>query len=127
MGVMARILVIDDEEDVRTVMKGVLQSAGHEVACASDGEQGLATLRRSGANLVLTDILMPEKEGLETIREIKEQFPSVKVIAMSGGGRKLRSTGHLFTADELGANAVLRKPFDAAVLLKSVEDVLRAA
>jgi CheY-like chemotaxis protein len=124
---MARILVIDDEEDVRLVVGGVLRAAGHEVLSAADGAQGIALLRERGAanvQLVITDILMPEKEGLETIRDLKADFPDVKVIAMSGGGKKLKSTSHFFTADELGAQGVLLKPFGPKELLDAVQAAL---
>jgi len=123
---MAKILVIDDEDDVRAVVRGVLESAGHDVLAAPNGARGLDVLRESGAELVITDILMPEREGIETIRDIRQEFPGVRVIAMSGGGRLLKSTTHFLTASALGAHAVLRKPFGPEVLLSAVEDALKA-
>ena len=120
MGAMARILVIDDEEDVRTVMKGVLQSAGHEVACAADGEQGLASLRRTGANLVLTDILMPEKDGLEVIMYLQRESPLTKCVAISAPSNRV----FLQSAQLLGATRVVEKPFTAAEIEAAVREVL---
>jgi len=124
---MARILVIDDETDVRTVLVYELQAAGHEVRAAGDGAEGLALQRALPADVVVTDIYMPEKEGIETIRELKEEFPEVKIIAMSGGG-SLRPTRRAFTAHdlavvvrELRVGAVLQKPFTIQELLKAVE------
>jgi DNA-binding NtrC family response regulator len=124
---MARILVIDDEEDVRAVVGGALRTAGHEVLFAPEGAQGLTLMRSpqgKSVQLVITDILMPEKEGLETIRDLKSEFPDIRIIAMSGGGKVLKSTSHFFTADELGAHAVLRKPFDTQTLLDTVRTAL---
>jgi len=124
---MARIIVIDDDKDVRKVILYELRAAGHEVREAGDGAQGLALQRAAPADLVVTDIYMPEKEGIETIRELKEEFPEVKIIAMSGGG-SLRPRMRAFTAQqlavvarELSVGAVLQKPFPIQELLKAVE------
>lgn len=124
---MARIVVIDDERDVRALVLYELAAAGHEVRAACDGAEGLALLRDAPADVVVTDIFMPEKEGIETIRELKEEFPGVRIIAMSGGG-SLRRSPRAFTADdlkvvarELGVIAVLQKPFASRDLLASVE------
>ncbi len=121
---MARILVIDDNEDVRAVVLGILESAGHEVVLAPDGARGIELQCKSPAVLVITDILMPEKEGIETIRELKRDFPGLKIIAMSGGGRLVGASNHLYTAKEMGADVVLRKPFGPDALLESVQQVL---
>ncbi len=121
---MARILVIDDNDDVRALVVEALESAGYEVTIAKNGAEGIDMQRKSPAALVITDILMPEKEGLETIRDLKQEFPSLRVIAMSGVGRWIRSTSHLYTAKQIGADAVLQKPFGSSVLLSVVQDVL---
>ena len=122
---MARILLIDDDLDVRTLIQRELEAAGHEVRSAPNGAEGLALQRASPSELVVTDIFMPEKEGLETIRELREQFPDVKVIAISGGGRIGTPTWRIaVVARELGVVAVLDKPFDAGVLLKSIDSAL---
>jgi len=121
---MARILVIDDNADVRAVVADILVSAGHEVEVAEDGGGGIAIQRESPVDLVITDILMPEKEGIETIRDLKEEYPELKIIAMSGAGARLKGTSHLSAAKELGAHAVLRKPFTPDALLDVVEDAL---
>jgi len=122
---MARILIIDDNDDVRAVVADVLETAGHEVVQAPNGARGIELQRRSPAVLVITDILMPEKEGLETIRDLKHEFPTLKVIAMSGAGERPGTTSYLFTAKEIGAHAVLRKPFPPSVLLESVQEALQ--
>jgi len=122
---MARILVIDDEEDLRVLVRQALESDGHEVIPATNGAEGLALQRKRPADLVITDIFMPEADGIETIHEIKKDFPRVKVIAMSGGGRAssmLQSV--LTTASALGIDAFLRKPFDFSTLLQSVRQVM---
>ena len=122
---MARILVIDDEKDLRVLVRQALESDGHEVIPATNGAEGLALQRKRPADLVITDIFMPEADGIETIHEIKKDFPRVKVIAMSGGGRAssmLQSV--LTTASALGIDAFLRKPFDFSTLLQSVRQVL---
>ena len=124
---MARILVIDDDADVRAVILDTLESAGHEVILAGDGNQGLRLQRLHQAELVITDILMPEKEGIETIRELRHEFPKQKIIAMSGGGRALASLDYLKVARELGAHVVLHKPFGSDKVLDAVRVVLGTA
>ncbi len=125
---MARILVVDDNADVRTVMSGVLAAAGHEVTLAEDGARALEAQRRALSPIVIADILMPEKDGIETIRDLRHEFPSVKIIAMSGSGMKLKNTElSLFVAKEAGADVVLRKPFLPEVLLKTVQELLGKA
>jgi CheY-like chemotaxis protein len=126
---MARILVIDDDSDVRTLMVYELRVAGHEVRGASDGAEGLTRQRESPADVVVTDIYMPEKEGIETIRDLKEEFPRVKIIAISGGGRNPSAGGFSahdlrVVAGELGVIAVLQKPFETRELLRSIESAL---
>lgn len=123
---MARILVIDDEEDIRALVQQTLESDGHEVIPAPDGAQGLALQRKNPADLVITDIFMPEREGLETIHDLKREFPTVGIIAMSGGGRSLNVRDSLSTmASALGIDVFLLKPFDLTTLLDSVRLVLR--
>src|SRR5258708_2746533 len=122
---MARILVIDDEKDSRALVSQALESDGHEVIPASDGAEGLALQRQRPADLVITDIFMPEADGIETIHKLKTDFPQVKVIAMSGGGRSSSMLASvLTTTSALGINAFLRKPFDFSTLLQSVRQVL---
>ena len=84
---MARILVIDDDDQILRTLHQVLEMEGHEVVDASNGKEGIKLFRENGADLIITDIVMPEKEGLETIMELRRDFPDIKVIAISGGGR----------------------------------------
>src|ERR1041385_1718826 len=86
---MARILVIDDDEDVRETVRRTLESRGHTVKLAGDGSLGLAALAEDAPDLVITDVFMPRQDGIETLRELRKAFPKLKVIAMSGGDGKV--------------------------------------
>jgi signal transduction histidine kinase len=120
----SHILVIDDDRDLCFVMEEMLRAEGYKVSVAHDGEQGIKMQREQPASLLVTDIFMPNKEGVETIREFREEFPNVPIIAMSGGGR-LQKQGGLFAAKELGAETILQKPFEMNDLLRSVAVALK--
>jgi CheY-like chemotaxis protein len=120
---MARILVIDDEELIRETIRMKLEQSGHEVIEAGNGVEGLLALEQHAVDLVVTDIIMPEQEGIETIRRIRDRDPNVGIIAISGGGRT-RNFGFLEFAKKLGANCALSKPFTGTQLLALVEDTL---
>ncbi len=120
---MQRILVIDDEPQLRAILKRFLEIEGYEVEVASDGKEGMRLFNRNPADLVITDLIMPEKEGIETIRELKASFPSVKIIAMSGGGRIGPET-YLSLAKRLGAHKTLTKPFELKELGDAVREML---
>src|SRR5262249_39258174 len=123
---MATILVIDDEHGVREFIRRTLEGAGYQVTEADNGERGLACFRESPADLVITDILMPRKEGIETIREWRGLSPNVKIVGIPGGG----DTGFmdfLQAAQAMGANDVLHKPFRGKDLLERVETLLGRA
>lgn len=120
---MAHILVIDDEELARYTVREVLQSAGHEVAEAANGAKGIALQKAQSFDLVITDIIMPEKEGVETIIELKRDFPDLTIIGISGGGRT-RNLDFLKLAEQFGAERVLSKPFTEDHLLECVNSCL---
>lgn len=120
---MAQILVIDDDNEFRTVLCTTLEDAGHEVNEASDGREGLDCYRKRPVDLVLTDLIMPETEGVETIRELRREFPEVRIIAMSGGGRT-GANEFLDYADKFGAAGRLQKPFSRDHLLVTIDKVL---
>ncbi|MDX1951781.1 MAG: response regulator [Verrucomicrobiota bacterium] len=119
----SQILIIDDDKVVRNLIGKVLAHEGYEVLEARDGAEGLQLYRKSFPDLVITDLVMPEKEGLETIREIRQAYPCVKVIAMSGGGRS-GGEDYLKLATKLGATRTLTKPFLKDEMLALVEAVL---
>lgn len=120
---MARILIIDDEELARFTMREILEGAGYEVIEAKNGNQGLAYQKAQPCDLVITDIIMPEKEGVETIIEMKRDFPNVPIIAISGGGRT-RNLDFLKLAKQYGAGKILAKPFSEEELIDSVKSSL---
>jgi CheY-like chemotaxis protein len=121
---MARLLVIDDQDFVRDVLRRILESAGHQVVTARDGQEGLRVLRGGPIDLIVCDIFMPEKDGLEVICEVRREFPGVRVVAISGGSFDGK-LDVLPVTQELGADAALRKPFDADKLCAVVDEVLR--
>jgi DNA-binding response OmpR family regulator len=118
----ARILVADDEGGVRGFLRKVLEEGGHEVIEAVDGKQALQQVLAGRVDLVITDLIMPDQEGIETIQALRRQAPGVGIIAISGafGGQFLK------TAKMLGAAAVLNKPVSAELLLANVADVLKS-
>lgn len=120
---MQKILIIDDDHHILLMIKKMLEKAGFEVDLASNGSKGLELFKKIQADLVITDIIMPEKEGLETIREMKRLKSDLKIIAMSGGG-KISADNYLATAKIFGASRVLQKPFSQKVMLDAVNDLL---
>lgn len=121
---MKRILVIDDDIHIQQLLRQILEQEGYHVLDAPDGNKGLELYRQSPTDLIITDIIMPEKEGLETIRELKCEFPDVKIIAISGGGRVFDRKICLDSAKGLGALRVLAKPLDLKALLKAIQELL---
>ncbi|HVT38704.1 MAG TPA: response regulator [Gemmatimonadaceae bacterium] len=120
---MARILVMDDTDEIRALASRILRSDGHTVVAAGNGKEGLRLLGQMKADLVITDIVMPEREGLETITEIRRTHPDLPVIAMSGGGAGAAGD-YLSIAKALGARRILEKPFGVSQLIDLVREVL---
>ncbi len=118
-----RILVIDDDEQMRILLRQVMEWAEYEVYEAADGREGMKMQRQYKADLVISDLIMPEQEGLETISIIKDEFPEVKIIAISGGGR-IGPEAYLPAAKELGADCVFSKPFDVKELVETIKELL---
>jgi DNA-binding NtrC family response regulator len=118
---MAHILVIDDDAAVRSLTSDALRRVGHHVSEAGDGKEGLSKFRTDGADLVITDLVMPTNEGIETIMELRRDFPEAKIIAMSGA---LHSKDYLQLAGRLGALRTLDKPFTTDRLLSVVATAL---
>jgi CheY-like chemotaxis protein len=123
---MALILVIDDQVVMRRTIRRILTAAGHDVLEAENGAAGLKILRERTPDLVITDLIMPEKEGIETILEIRRDQLATKILAMTGSGLDQRSI-YLDAARKLGADEVVRKPFRTADLLVIVERMLRVS
>jgi DNA-binding response OmpR family regulator len=119
---VARILIIEDDDLLRTLLAQTLTEAGHTVYQAADGRQGCDLFLATAADLVLTDIIMPGQEGIETILKLRHQRPTVAIIAMSGGATHSRF--YLDIAAKLGAHRILAKPFLPADLLKLIDEVL---
>jgi DNA-binding response OmpR family regulator len=108
---------------MRTLLRQVMEWAGYEVIEAGDGREGMHQYRKQPVDLVITDLIMPEQEGLETISSLKKENPSLKIIAISGGGR-IGPEAYLPAAQELGADRVFSKPFDVRELAEAVKELL---
>lgn len=120
---MAKILVFDDEPSILLMIKKILEKAGHEVEVALNGREGLELFEKNKPDLLITDIIMPEKEGLETIFELRRKHPDLKIIAISGGGR-IGPDGYLPGAKLLGANITFSKPLVPKEFLQAVTKLL---
>ncbi len=120
---MPRILLVDDDCQVRTMLKLTLERAGHEVTEAEDGNQAVQKYDPASIDLVITDIVMPEKEGIETIMELRSLDAQVKIIAISGGGR-INPDDYLNWARRFGVRHTFTKPVDRDQLLNSINDLL---
>jgi DNA-binding response OmpR family regulator len=120
---MAKILVVDDEPAILLMLKKMLEKADHEVDTASDGNEGITLFEKYKHDLLITDIIMPEKEGMETIIELRKKYPDLKIIAISGGGR-ISPEGYLPGAKLLGANMVFQKPLVQKEFLEAVSILL---
>ena len=119
----ARILIIDDDAAVSRTLSLILSRAGHQVTTATSGRKGLELLSQDGFDLVLTDIIMPELDGIEAIRRIRNDHPGLRIIAMSGGGQ-IDKADFLHMAEALGADRVLEKPVRSERLLELVGSVM---
>lgn len=117
------VLVVDDDPGVRDVIRSMLESSGYSVLLAANGKEAMRLLRTERADLILTDLVMPEQEGIETIKTLRREYPEIKVIAMSGafGGDYLRIAAYL------GAHATLAKPIQMDKLLKLVGETLTSS
>lgn len=122
---MSRILLVDDHVEFLDVQRELLEDAGHSVVTATNGFQALAAVDAEEFDLMITDIIMPGKEGLEIILELRRRHPLLKVVAMSGGG-VVGAGNYLEIAEKFGAVHTLEKPFNATTLLDAVTLVLNA-
>lgn len=125
-GPLARILIIDDNPQIGRVLTAYLSRFGYEVEYAQDGSAGLRAYQASVFDLVITDLVMPEEDGLGIIRRILATNPEARIIAVSGGGHRVHAEDYLTLALRLGAKEVLEKPFESAQILEVVREVLSA-
>jgi CheY-like chemotaxis protein len=123
---MVQVLVVDDNPALRLVARAMLEAAGYEVTEAGDGDGAVRAFREQAFDLVLCDLDMPDKDGAETIRELRALDPGVRVVAMSGGHRICPGLDLVRLARGLGAEEGLRKPFGRLALVAAVERALRA-
>jgi CheY-like chemotaxis protein len=121
---MERVLVIDDEPQIRSMLRLMLERAGYEVEEAPDGMEGIRIYRENPVDLIVSDLIMPNKDGIGMMIELKKEFPDIKIIAMSGGGLN-KPEGYLEGAKKLGANWTLTKPIDREELLHAVKYTLK--
>lgn len=133
---MAKILVIDDEKDVRVTVREILRRAGFEVITAANGKDGLGLMRDEGADLVITDVIMPGMDGVAVARELRRLYAGVRIIVISGGGNvypmqyepgAISTNAYLASAVEAGADLALTKPFQRQELIDAVESLLEPA
>lgn len=120
---MAKVLIFDDEPSILLMLKKMLEKEGHQVDLALNGRDGMELFEKDKPDLVITDIIMPEKEGLETILELRKKHPELKIIAISGGGR-IGSEGYLPSAKLLGADLVFQKPLIPKEFVQAVSVLL---
>ena len=120
---MTRTLVVDDDCQMREMLGVILERKGYDVKTASDGNAAIQLQNKKPFDIVITDLIMPEKEGIETIMELRRDYPRLKIIAISGGGRH-RPEGYLELASHLGADRVLAKPSGSWEILSAVRDLI---
>lgn len=123
---MQRVLVIDDEPALRKLMRRVLETSGFAVLEADNGRTGMTLVEKEHPDAVVCDILMPEKEGVETIRDIRRLYPEVKILAISGGG-STHNFKFLDVAQKFGAHATMSKPFRPAAFAAAISTLLADA
>ncbi len=121
---MARILIIDDEPQIRSMLRLMLERDGYEVVEAPDGIEGIRAYRQKPTDLIITDLIMPNKDGIGMIIELQKEFPDVRIIAMSGGGLN-KPEGYLKGAKKLGAAYTLTKPIDREKMLRAVKNTIK--
>ena len=120
---MPRILIIEDEEHVRSLTRKTLEMEGFDVFEAEDGDSGIKAYDENDIDLIVTDIIMPGKEGIETIMELRKKNPEVKIIAISGAG-KMGPGEYLRLASTFGANHTFAKPFDRKEFVETIKGLL---
>ena len=115
-----RVLIVDDNDDIRRLLASVMHRAGYEAIEASDGKQAMQRVREAPVDVAIMDMIMPGQDGMETIMELRREYPAVKVIAVSGGGR-IGAMDYLDWAQKIGACRAFEKPFDIMELVAAVK------
>jgi len=123
---MPSVLVVDDEDQLRQLIREILEQAGYQVTEARDGKEAVLQYRLAPADVVIMDILMPEQDGLETTSTLRREFPNVKIIAITGSSEMIGILSFLDVAKMLGAHRTLQKPFEMQTLLDTVQAELQA-
>jgi CheY-like chemotaxis protein len=118
-----RILIIEDDEFVKNMLKQTIERAGYDVATAANGHIGLKLYKSNPFDVVITDLIMPDMEGIETITHLRKNNPGVKIIAISGGGRN-SPEDYLHIAEKLGAKRTFSKPIDRQALLNAIQELI---
>lgn len=118
---MPSVLIVDDEEAIRQLIRSTLEQAGYKVQEAANGKEGLSQYRESPADLVIMDILMPDQDGLESILTLRREFPTAKIMAITGGSDMIGILNFLDVARMLDARRTLQKPFEMQQLLDAVQ------
>ena len=121
---MAKILIVDDDPQIRKMLPRIFEGQGHDVEVAENGARGLEVMSSKSIDLVVSDVLMPVKDGLEMIRDVKRSYPDMKIIAMSGGG-SLHKNEYLKFASVMGAQKTLSKPIVNTELIQMVDELLQ--
>jgi len=128
----AKVLIIDDEKDIRIVLKEIFERADFDVEVAADSNDGMALLRQDPVDLVVIDVIMPGKDGVTAAKEIRKEFPATKIIVISGGGNvgpgdyepgAIKTTAYLASAIAAGVDLTLTKPFDRDQLIKAAKEL----
>ena len=122
---MARILVVDDEPVIRAIIRETLEKKGHTVDCAADGQEGLLSLSEAAYDILVCDLLMPVREGIETIRDARRLYPSISIVVVTGGSPWMPS-GFLDKAKAFGANRAMTKPLDMDEFGRVIDELLSA-
>jgi DNA-binding response OmpR family regulator len=123
---VSRILVVDDNADLRDLLFVILTTEGYSVSLAANGREALDLIKDETFDLLITDLVMPEKDGLSTIIHLRRRNSAIKIIAISGGDRSFDGSAYLKIAKNIGADRVMIKPFDNIGILKAVKEVLEA-
>ena len=120
---MKRILIIDDDDQFRQMLHAMIEKEGYEVKDAPDGDVGMSLQEEKPFDLIITDIIMPNKEGIAVITDLKGLYPDSKIIAISGGGR-IVPNDYLGIAEKLGADRTLSKPFERKKLIDTIKELI---